>query len=64
MNTYITNVGSEPIFVKFKYTNKESFTNYHWFDCKLPLDGVTNYEDLEVKIEPSFYHGMWDGCKL
>ena len=60
----IRNIGQETIYVKFVDADTPNFAIYEWHDCREPWDDMTYYEDLEVKIETSFYNGYWDGCAL
>ncbi len=60
----LKNVGSDKLYVKFKYQNEKLYSLNQWFDCKTPLDGLDYFENTEVKIETSYTDPTKYGCEL
>jgi hypothetical protein len=64
LTLHIKNIGTEKIYVKFKYQVPLYNSVNQWFDCRPPLTGLDYYDDIEVKIETSFYYPVRYGCNL
>eukprot|EP00347_Sterkiella_histriomuscorum_P018771 403344241 len=60
----LMNIGTEKMYLKFKYSNAHLFTLSEWFDCRQPIQDEGNYDDTEVKIETSMFQPYEYGCKI
>lgn len=64
LTLFLKNIGTEKLFLKFKYEQPVMNPTWQWFDCRQPLDNVAYFEDTEIKLETSFYDPLHYGCNM
>lgn len=60
----VKNIGTEKLYIKFKYQKPAFNPISEWFDCRQPLTGLDYFDDTELKLETSIYNPVQYGCNM